>query len=202
MQDLVAPLIDHLTFGEFSDDSFLDSLNRPLSINWACEMFSSNCLETTKSKFLEYLQGSVKISKNLKSVIFCNGLRSSQSAEFDSLMLKLKDNENLDDRFSVIDGLGCFNGDAQIQSLLDLAPQASATEQLRIILSVIAGKMEGYKAVLEYLLENYDKISKFSWSEITLELSKRINDDEQFDKVRYGDKKTSLNYVTRRRGGL
>lgn len=185
MQSLVRPLIDHFTYEESETDDLLMVLNRQLVIEWACEMRLDECSEETYDQFQEFLNGNEnEISKNLRSTIFCNGLKSSKDSEFKDLLRRLETLTHLDERFSIIDGLGCFHDDNRIREFLMLSDTISATEQLRIIMAVLNGRMNGFKIVLDFLIESHESIVRMNWPTIIFELSIRITDDINFEKVK------------------
>lgn len=150
---------------ESSDDGHLETSLRATAINWACSMGSQDCLIQAGNKLREYILSDADdktIAPDIRSSIFCNGLRPTGVEEFVYLFNLMQASEDAVKRNLLIDGLGCIQDEAVLNAYLDAAFSEFSIEhtflpgeRIRIARSVFSNGVLGLEVALSYIENNY-----------------------------------------------
>jgi aminopeptidase N len=152
----------NLTFANFGvvigkDDTNFDKHVRNLGIKWACKTGIEGCLTGTA----KLVESDEEIHVDLKSSVYCNGFKNSTTTVYNSYLKKLEVSQNAQERSLLISTLGCSENEEFLKSFLKntidglYKPQESSS----IFSSVIQGSSTGLNLMLEFLVENSNKIN-------------------------------------------
>ncbi|XP_022221219.2 membrane alanyl aminopeptidase [Drosophila obscura] len=116
IQDLTKKAYQKLGFNETTNDSALDIYLRTKVLNWACRYGSADCVRQAKN----YFNSLSTVPKNIRSTVYCVGLREGGAAEFEALYQKFKTETVATEETLLQNSFGCVKTDALINRVFEL----------------------------------------------------------------------------------
>lgn len=131
---------------------------RTLAIDWMCRMGNEECLAMANDTLMDNVMNSVAIHPNLRSTLFCAGLRHESSTKFTSLYNRMTLSTINAERLQIISALGCTQNIPELQNYIatvfNLNIQHSINERIQIINSIYTNNRIGVQVTIEYLSNN------------------------------------------------
>lgn len=124
---------------------------RILATNWACRLGSQNCIDKTNEELRQYWSN---IHSNMRSTIYCNGLRANGDNDFSSLMLILHDTVDATERNNILTALGCTSDESQLKVYIQSSLgniYLSAAENYRVFTAVMENGAVGLNIAIDFL---------------------------------------------------
>jgi aminopeptidase N len=107
IQDTMSKIYDHLEFREpSSKDRRTDIYNRANILTWACKYGHEGCIKKSQELFAEYRKGT-KINKDIRAVVYCNGIRYGNESDFNYLFDKYQNENILQEQLNIVAGTAC-----------------------------------------------------------------------------------------------
>lgn len=165
--ELVEPAFNHFTVTDNPSESHFEKLTRNVVINWACAVDAEECLTQTSSQLAEVVSNKTEdINPNLKSVVYCNGLRNAERNSFLFIWDRMQRSQDPAERTLITNALGCSQ-DADLLNLfletsLDDSPDTNyrGQERSRVFSSVYSGGKVGLETAMRFLDKNAAAIDK------------------------------------------
>ena len=134
----------------------LDILARNLAIKWACTMKHPKCISDTTFLMDRVAIDGASIGPDLKSTIYCNGMRGASANTFETMWGVALKPEKADSKNLILNSLGCSHN----STLLKLYLQSSTDEnkyddsdRVQVILAVYSnGGGLGLQLTLDFLV--------------------------------------------------
>jgi aminopeptidase N len=155
----------------------LDNFAPQIAINLACTMNHQTCLSQSSEKLKEMFQNNLKtyISPDVRSAIYCNGLRSGDSTLFLLMRDKMIKSNDQAERTLLINSLGCAQNENLLNSLLYLAifegNNFRLQEKTRVFMAPLNSGLVGLKVMMNFIQLNQQAISEISSSHINTMLT-------------------------------
>lgn len=111
--DLLENIYKHLTFNSKSSDRRTDIYNRNNVLWWACKYGHEECLKLSKDAFDGYMKGT-KVHKDLRTVVYCNGIRQGNTTHFNFLYDKFMSQTIMAEQLNILSGLACTKDSASM----------------------------------------------------------------------------------------
>lgn len=150
--NLVDDLFDYIGIRDLGDNEpHFNKELRTLATNWACRMGSESCIEKTNA---ELRQNWDNIHSNMRSTIYCNGLRANGDNDFSSLMGILNNTVDPTERNNILTALGCTSSVSQLQMYIQSSTQnnyLSAEENYRVYTAVMENGAIGLNVALDFM---------------------------------------------------
>lgn len=165
---LVAPLYQELgSHDRGTKDNLSDKRARPIAINWACLSGEESCVKDTTKRVMEVLEDpSAEIEANVRSTIYCNGLRQATQTTFDLMRERFIKTSDVTTRRTLINGMGCIVDPSLQKQNLELTLQSGETsytqsERTRVLQAVYnTGGRNGVESSINFLSEHYEKVDE------------------------------------------
>lgn len=146
------------------DEQLSHKYARTIAIDWACKYDYENCMEKTNQRLRQSFRNNKVIHQNVKSVIYCAGLRNGDLTDFEA-MLNLTLNTDLFslDRALWINAMGCFSNNDILLKYLNLSIDInniyliSQTERYSAFNSVYQNTADGLALSIRFLINNIDE---------------------------------------------
>ncbi|KAJ8921491.1 hypothetical protein NQ315_003109 [Exocentrus adspersus] len=185
--DLIQKVYRNLSFEDVDPDDQIYILKMLLVSGTACRLGEEACVDYAKTKF----KARTSVDKNLKSIVYCNGLRHSDDviSGWNSLWEMLQNEVLESERETIIEALGCAKDVAVLKFYLDQSVNSSSAitlEELpKVWMAVYGSSPEGVDAALDYLYENFTKLATTypTATSILVSLIERLSRAEQLEKV-------------------
>jgi hypothetical protein len=161
---------------EFSEER-LDNFAPQIAINLACTMNHQTCLSQSSEKLKEMFQNNSSsiISPDVRSSIYCNGLRTGDSTLFVMMRDKMIKSNDQAERTLLINSLGCAENENLLNSLLYLAifdgNNFRLQEKTRVFMAPLNSGLVGLKVMMNFIQLNQQSISEISSSHINMMLT-------------------------------
>lgn len=135
---------------------------REFTIDWACRVRSVHCRSDATRRLRQLITNGTEFHQNVRHVLYCAGLWSGNSNDFNFVWNRLLESEDVTERYIYINSLGC----SMSRQLLTeyLRPSLNSTnsrnieyresEQIYILLAVCNNGLFGFEIALEFLIEN------------------------------------------------
>ncbi|XP_044585649.1 membrane alanyl aminopeptidase-like [Cotesia glomerata] len=153
---LTGKSIESVKFEESDTDEHITKLHRMKLIDNTCSMSLKSCIDYATKKFNLWLNDSTSnpLSRNLKKIIICNGVRNADNATWNKLLSKYNDNQDDDD--DILAGLGCTSNKGLLNSYLRMAINDSflGGNRDKIFKAVYEGSDLGVDVSLDFLNSN------------------------------------------------
>ncbi|XP_057660385.1 glutamyl aminopeptidase-like [Diorhabda carinulata] len=189
--ELMEGVYKTMSFGN-DNSEHIYIIKRNLILRNACRFGHADCSSNSVSLFQSWKNNGIKVDRNLKSVVYCNGLRYSNNPEEDWNFLWEKHNSTkLSSELDLIEeALGCAKNMNILKKYLDLSLDESSGIRNQNIQSIWNGivlrNSWGLQAVLEYLAEKHEKI-RLSYPEVPSLLgtiANKISNSEQLEQFK------------------
>ncbi|KAG5866589.1 hypothetical protein JTB14_010153, partial [Gonioctena quinquepunctata] len=163
MLKLMENVYKSVSFEKLDENDQIYTLKLVLTLSKACALGEKNCVANAKRLFAGMKNGT-SVDKNLKSIVYCNGLRYSDSIDSDWQFMwkKMQDSSLSTEQTTVISSLGCTKNKIYLKKYLEQSMNASSgirTQDLTSVWSsVYASNPEGVDVVSDYIIENHEKL--------------------------------------------
>nr|CAD7397437.1 unnamed protein product [Timema poppensis] len=158
---------DSLGYDELEIDSHTTKINRNLIMSWLCNYEVKSCTDYATREFAALMNDpdSYYISPNLKSVVYCNGLRFGGEEEWDFLWNRYLNHNVNTEQVIILGVLGCTKNETLAHRYLRKTISANSSirsqDQYRIYSSV-NNNHYGIEHSISFLEENYREIYEFN----------------------------------------
>lgn len=116
--DMVENIYKHLGYDSKETDSHTDSLNRVNVLNWACKYNHDECVDKAVNDFNRFLNSGYEVPADKRVLVYCNGIRNGNDAQFNNLMKRYKDGRILPlpmaEQLNMLQGLACTKSEANL----------------------------------------------------------------------------------------
>lgn len=198
--ELVEPAFHDFTVTDKPSESHFEKLTRNVVINWACAVDAEECLTQTSSQLAEVISNKTDdINPNLKSVVYCNGLRNAERNSFLFIWDRMQRSQDPAERTLITNALGCSQDAELLNLFLETSLDASGEtnyrgqERSRVFSSVYSGGKVGLETAMRFLDKNAAAIDKMynggsfggrAIGSAVTGMARRIVNKEQADEVR------------------
>ncbi|KAK0167893.1 hypothetical protein PV327_001748 [Microctonus hyperodae] len=115
---VIEPIYQLLNFHGIEEDQFRVNLLRNLILTTACELKNADCLKTTTTIFRNWILNSSKgVEPNLKSIVYCEGIRTGNSEEWEEVFKRFLKVDLHIEKELLMKGLGCTTNATLINKL-------------------------------------------------------------------------------------
>lgn len=177
--DLVTPVYKSLGVNRRTSDDHLTRLHRVLAMKWACRTGVEECLDETHFVMKTVINDNVVVEPDLKSAIYCHGMRKADKEWFDKFLDKAVSTDVLAERTAILSGLGCNENEDNLVTLMTAmldGTSFTAAEKRTFINAAFANSAKGYHAVLHWASGALaDKVKTFFGSFYTSFLNNLAN---------------------------
>lgn len=118
--DLMSNIYGNLTFVPIANEVRTDIYNRNNVLAWTCKYGHSDCIAKSKEHFEAYKSKGTMVKPDLRSVVYCNGIRHGGDAEFKFLWDKIPSTNVAAELLNIHAGLACTRNAANMAVRFDL----------------------------------------------------------------------------------
>ncbi|XP_001662886.2 aminopeptidase N [Aedes aegypti] len=127
---------------------------------WACLIGNEDCLKRTKEALQKEVTEGIPVHPDVATVVYCNGLRTADVAEYQYLYKRIYPTQNWAFRSMIISALGCSENKQFLKDFLQTAIGGSGSgveinyktaERTQIVQAVYSGGRAGVDALIEFL---------------------------------------------------
>lgn len=195
--ELVEPSFHKFGLESKLNETHFTKLTRNILISWACQVGAEECLTQTNALLGEVVTNkTTDVDPNLKSVVYCNGLRNADRDTFLFVLDRMYRSQDPSDRVLLISALGCSESPELLQlyleSSLDESGDASyrGQERSRVLSAVYVNGKVGLEQALKFLDENSAEIDRLynggsfggrAIGSAVTAMARRIVNKEQYD---------------------
>lgn len=166
VQVLVKAIYEKLGVVEITDESRSDQRLRPLVIRLACRAGLTECRTATATIFKTLsTDAPATISNDLKTEIYCGGLRTASSDEFKAFWKRTVTTTNDKERKWMIDAIPCVETGDQAESILmtaflDVTNEYTyrTGEGLALILGVLRNNVASLNTAIDFFTKHSDEL--------------------------------------------
>ncbi|XP_011665938.2 aminopeptidase N isoform X2 [Strongylocentrotus purpuratus] len=197
MQALVEPLYDSLGWND--TDEVLEQYNRNNAIRVACYYRVTDCLDQASKLYQDYMQNpdNNPISNNLKTTVYCNGIRDGGQTEWEFGWNKYLSSSDSSEKSKWLSALGCSRQPWILNRYLmyTVAEDTQVRSQdVSSVLSAVGNNHVGIDLVWDFLRNDYDKIydlfatSIFTFSSIISAVPQNFNTEQLLEEwIAFGE---------------
>ncbi|CAO1393773.1 unnamed protein product [Diamesa tonsa] len=154
--DLMKNIYDHLTFDQKTNEPRTDIYNRNNVLAWACKYGHEACISKAKEHFELYKTKGTMVHPDLRSVVYCNGIRHGGDEEFKFLWDKIPTTNVAAELLNIHAGLSCTTSAAKMTVYLDyVLATVRKQDQSSAISSAITSNPENVDIAYEYITKNF-----------------------------------------------
>ncbi|KAJ3664942.1 hypothetical protein Zmor_000473 [Zophobas morio] len=173
IKELMETLKNSVPFTTEKPTDQIYTLKQVLALTWACNLGETSCVNNATVAFTSYTMDNNIPSRNLKSVVYCTGLKNSENPteDYNFLYNKYLSTKLATEQLTILKALGCINDSTLRQEYLKLA----LTDKIRIqdvryvFQSVYSNNgNEGVDDTLEFLKNNYQDFETHFGTQSTL----------------------------------
>ncbi|KAJ8035810.1 Aminopeptidase N [Holothuria leucospilota] len=103
----IESLYNSVGFEDNPNDELLDQYNRVNAVGTACFYGHQGCLENATREFMEYMTMNETVSPNLKTSVYCYGIREGGADEWDFGLKKYQESTNAAEKATWLYALSC-----------------------------------------------------------------------------------------------
>ncbi|XP_059217370.1 aminopeptidase N [Stomoxys calcitrans] len=139
---------------------------RNVVINLACVANNEQCLKETNAKLQEHIDHKRVIEPNVKSQIFCHGLRQTSDKIFDHVFDKLMDSADQTERNLMISSMGCAQQESHLAKFVSSSTDGNnklrSQERTTILSSAYTRGQKGLNAAIDFLDKEWQAYAQLS----------------------------------------
>ncbi|XP_066252342.1 aminopeptidase N-like [Euwallacea similis] len=191
--ELMTRLYKSAPINQIKEDH-IQILTQALASSWACYLGDSSCVNDVTTIFASIHSLGTKPHKNIRNIVYCNGIRHSiNSEDFNYLWQLYDDTEDSNERAIILKALGCSRNVEDLEKiLLDTLKNDSMIRSQDVaatFTAVYSGSDQGVEVALEFLVKNFKGIMK-KYSSIStrttviIGIASRLNTEEQIEKFK------------------
>ncbi|XP_030370710.1 membrane alanyl aminopeptidase [Scaptodrosophila lebanonensis] len=158
IQHLTYKVYNQLGFYELNTDRALDIYLRTKVLSWACRYGSSDCIYQAKNYF-KYLDS---VPKNIRSVVYCVGLREGGTSEFESLYNKFKKETVATEETLLQNSFGCVKQQALIERVFKLviSDEIRRQDKSSVLSTLYTENNENVSPVFKLVTEQHEELAE------------------------------------------
>ncbi|XP_065336916.1 aminopeptidase Ey-like [Cloeon dipterum] len=180
-------------------DAHVTSLTRAMVLNWACKLSQTECNNEASNLFKQWQTTedpdlNNPINPNLKSVVYCSGVRNGDRTSADFLFDRYKAaSQDATEQSRILSALGCSSDTGFLEEYLLMTITSGSdirTQDTRTVITAVYSNPIGVDLALEFVTnpDNYQIISTnlggfSSVGRIYSGLATKLNTVEQRDKL-------------------
>ncbi|CRK90924.1 CLUMA_CG004613, isoform A [Clunio marinus] len=185
IRDMTTDIYDHLAFEPKTSDSRTDIYNRVNILTWTCKYGHEGCIELAKEHFAKFKSDGTKPHKDLRSVVYCSGVREGDESDFDFLYDRFMDEDIAAEQLNLLGGMACTKNSDSVNKYLDRLIKTDdirAQDRTTAINNMLNSNPEGPQFLYDYITTNYvDWREKFNGLATLTTVAGRFTKVEQFD---------------------
>ena len=150
-----------LGFEEKSTDTTLDIYNRAKILAWSCKYGNSDCISKAKSYFNANLKAE-PVPVNIRSVVYCVGVREGTEQEFNKLYNKYKTETVATEETLLLNSLGCVRDKSLVTRFFNMiiSDEVRRQDKSAAMSSLIAENNENVDVVFDLVIEKTDALAE------------------------------------------
>nr|ADK11709.1 aminopeptidase N [Leptinotarsa decemlineata] len=191
---LMTNLYDSTSFDRLNDTYHIDILKQGLTLSWACSLGNSQCIEASRNRYSSYKMNGTRPDKNLRNIVYCNGLRDdTSSSNWDFLWNKYLNTTIATEKITILSSLGCTKNVTLLEGYLNKTLRSDSgirpKDRFEVFSSVLNGNTIGIDITLNFLVTNplqvVQKYPNFnSISRIISNIANKITTQNQVDQLK------------------
>jgi hypothetical protein len=142
----------------------INKFAREMSIHWACQSGSFDCLDNTFDILKLIINRNGSAPKGLEEVIYCNGLRGyNKRDEWVWMWRKMKESKDSQERNIIINSLACSDDDDLLVSFMESVYGTNSDvnysyEEQSAVLNAVAKSRRGVSAYVKFMEVQFKEI--------------------------------------------
>lgn len=178
---------------DFSKAEHIEILRTVLALQRACDLGVEACLTDSMELFAAYVEkpNVNLINANVRSVVYCNGIRQGAEVEWEFLFAKYVASSSTAEKDTIVSALGCSKVKEIVENFL--AKSLAENDEIRrhhvysVFTSVVNGNPENFDIALNFVINNFKEIrikypSMTALSNVFNDLADRFTTTAQIDK--------------------
>ncbi|KAK7870402.1 hypothetical protein R5R35_000563 [Gryllus longicercus] len=145
----------------FADEgSHLEKLLRAQVLARACGAAHASCLQDARDRLDAFLRRGQEIEPDLRSVVYCYGVKAEGTDVWEKLLSRLQLTENPGERSLLISALGCSNDIDILQLYLEysLKPGVVRSQDAAAVFTAVYSNPRGVDPALDFLVNRFAEI--------------------------------------------
>ncbi|GLH08107.1 Aminopeptidase, partial [Gryllus bimaculatus] len=145
----------------FADEgSHLEKLLRAQVLARACGAAHASCLQDARDRLDAFLRRAQEIEPDLRSVVYCYGVKEEGTDVWEKLLSRLQLTENPGERSLLISALGCSNDIDILQLYLEysLNPGVVRSQDAAAVFTAVYSNPRGVDPALDFLVNRFAEI--------------------------------------------
>ncbi|XP_023311613.1 aminopeptidase N-like [Anoplophora glabripennis] len=165
--DQLSELYKSVPFSKVNADDQIYTHKQVLALTWACKLGNQDCVEQSTMLFQEYKgNGTMRPDRNLRSIVYCNGLRYSENkTDWKFLWDAYLDAGDLaTEQVTILAALGCTKDTELLKEYLEktITDDSGIRSQdaSAAFSSVYSNNPEGIAVAYDFLKNKYEEIAE------------------------------------------
>ncbi|XP_061386747.1 aminopeptidase N-like [Musca vetustissima] len=155
LAEMIGPVYEKIGANDFDADQHMQKFARSSVINMACLAGVRSCLVDTNNKLKDLMEQGTPVEPNVKTQVFCHGLRQSADDVFQYYFGTLEQSSDATFRRLLISSLGCSQNEKQLkfylESSIDQNNKLLTAERTTILNPVYSRGSVGLMATFDFL---------------------------------------------------
>ncbi|CAH1134417.1 unnamed protein product [Ceutorhynchus assimilis] len=162
--NLTSTVVASVPITSTNSSNHIYTLNQVQAQSWACKLGSSNCTSEAVRLFEAFKNTSTRPDKNLRSIVYCYGLKYSSdvSSDWATLWNAYLSTSLSTEQVTILSALGCSENETILNSYLSktLSGDSGIRSQdyALVFAAVYSSSTAGVSIALDFLDNNYDHI--------------------------------------------
>ncbi|CAG9773710.1 unnamed protein product [Ceutorhynchus assimilis] len=172
----------------------VDLLSQSLAGSWACLLGQKTCVSEAQKLFAGLFNSESKsVDKNIKSIVYCTGLRYGDASHFEQLWNLYGETADSDEQVLILASLGCSSNSEKLTQLLTETlkddSKVRSQDAATAFSAVYSKSDEGVEVALNFMIANFKQILvKYSAMSAKTTLIKgiagKLTTTAQYDKLK------------------
>ncbi|KAJ8973358.1 hypothetical protein NQ317_001402 [Molorchus minor] len=163
IQSLMENFYDSVSLIVHDEDDQIYTLSQVLALTTACRLGHQRCIAAVEVLFFIYRNSGLRPNKNLRSIVYCNGLRhSNDQGDWEFLWGEYLNTSLASEQSTILSALGCSRDQELLERLLTLSVTENSgirsQDALSVFSSVLTGNPGGVDVAFKFLRENHQLI--------------------------------------------